>query len=92
MSDLFESLLDAMPPPAAGADADELLAAFAMMSDRCEAILEGIDDAAIDRTDPRVAELRARKAAWLQALTAARDTVRAQYAGAAKLRHYAKAL
>jgi hypothetical protein len=92
MPQLVEALLDAMPLPPGDASVDEILAAFAMMRDRCAAILDAIDDADIDRSEPRIAELRARQAAWADALAAARDLVRQQHAGAAKLRNYAQAL
>jgi hypothetical protein len=89
---VLEALVDATPVPPSGVDADTLIAAFAEVSARRQAIMDAATSLIVVATDADAALvqlLRARQHAWLEVLAAARDEVQAQRIGTTKLRGYA---
>lgn len=89
-SELLEHLLAATPYPPDG-DADAILVAYRAMFERREELRADLRGVVIDCLDPEcVRELARREDAWKTTLTAARETVRTQRTGVAKVRAYAR--
>jgi hypothetical protein len=89
---IIRELLDATPLPPEDADADTLTMQFSELSARRQALIESITPPlAVTSPEDRafLDELRARQAAWMDALSNALDHVRGQRIGTAKLKGYA---
>jgi hypothetical protein len=87
---LLTQLIDATPPPPAGLEVDDLLAAFEAIIARRAAILDQLaPPLALGEADRAlVAEIERRDAAWQAALTAALELVGGQRHGSDQLRAY----
>jgi hypothetical protein len=91
---VLQDLLAATPAPPVDVDVDTMLAMFAAMHAQRAEILGSVQAIAVTTDDDRavVAAIAERQLAWLTALEAARDRVRAQRIATTKLRHYADAV
>jgi hypothetical protein len=92
---IIRELLDVTPLPPEDADADALTLEFSAMSARRQALIESIaPPLAVTSPEDRafLDELRARQAAWMDALSRALDHVRQQRIGTTNLKHYAASL
>jgi len=92
---ILEALIAATPPPPADVDVDTLIAAFAELHVRRQAIMDATTSPIVVATADEHALLqllRARQHAWLDALAVARDQVRDQRIGTTKLRGYASGI
>jgi hypothetical protein len=92
-ADTLRAMIEATPLPEA-TDIDTLLADFAAMHDRRQAIIDAITGPlpVSDEDRALLQTLHEREAAWQDALAAARDRVRDQRIGTTKLRSYAPSL
>ena len=92
--ELLTQLIDATPPPPAGLEVDDLLAAFEAIIARRAAILDQLAPplALADADRALVAEIERRDAAWQAALTTALELVGSQRHGTDQLRAYAPRL
>ena len=92
-SELLERLLAATPPPPAGVELDELIAAALRVTSAREAVLVMATPVRVATPIERAmqAELAARHRAWDTSLAAARDQLGQHRLGASKLRAYGRA-
>lgn len=91
-AEILRRLLSAFPLPPDPADADTVLAAFAVaLVERQRILDELVAPLTVTTAEQRalVLEIEARDGAWRHALAAARDAVGVQRTNTAKLRGYA---
>ena len=89
---IIRELLDATPLPPEDADVDSLTTQFSAISARRQTLIESTTPpVAVTSPEDRafLEELRARQAAWMDALRRALDDVRGQRIGTTKLKGYA---
>jgi hypothetical protein len=91
---VLQDLLAATPAPPIDVDVDTMLAMFEAMHAQRAEILGSVPAISVTTDDDRaiVAAIAERQLAWLSALEATRDRVRAQRIATTKLRHYADAV